>query len=35
MSILKTFFNFYKKIDDTRNILLVIRQTSNTQAAIY
>ena len=35
MSILRTFFNYYNSKVSQRNILLVIRQTNNTQAAIY
>lgn len=35
MSIFKTFFHAYKIEDSSNTILLVIRQTTNTQAAIY
>lgn len=36
MSILRTFFSYYNnKLETPRNLLLVVRQTNNTQAAIY
>lgn len=35
LSIFRTFFKFYNSKFDNRNFLLVVRQTNNTQAAIY
>lgn len=37
MSIFRTFFSYYntKIKENPRNLLLVVRQTNNTQAAIY
>lgn len=35
MSIFRTFFSYYNTKIEARNLLLVVRQTNNTQAAIY